>query len=175
MLLAGPQNKSSICCIGGRLEDQGKDCFRKHTPLGQQRYGGASAAAERCVGTRAVDMCPSRTTLSVLWGAFYLHQGLQVRLEWKSNGDRGKSFAVLTDNVATRYLIVFANRAARTRSYVNVDKIAARHYHSRNKSQLDIDDSLAEAQYRASGKGAPYDGVEGQRLLIAAISVGAGL
>ncbi|KAE9072137.1 hypothetical protein PF002_g26105 [Phytophthora fragariae] len=152
MLLAGPQNKSSICCIGG-----------------------ASAAAERCVGTRAVDMCPSRTTLSVLWGAFYLHQGLQVRLEWKSNGDRGKSFAVLTDNVATRYLIVFANRAARTRSYVNVDKIAARHYHSRNKSQLDIDDSLAEAQYRASGKGAPYDGVEGQRLLIAAISVGAGL
>ncbi|KAE9088239.1 hypothetical protein PF010_g19441 [Phytophthora fragariae] len=74
MLLAGPQNKSTICCIGV-----------------------ASAAAELLCWYSLVDMCPSRTTLSVLWGAFYLHQGLHVRLEWKSNGDRGKSFAVLTD------------------------------------------------------------------------------
>nr|KAE8920044.1 hypothetical protein PF009_g29656 [Phytophthora fragariae] len=162
MLLAGPQNKSSICCIGGRLEDQGKDCFRKHTPLGQQRYG----------------LRPCEGVLPLLLNAvLVLVRWICARVEPPC---RGKSFAVLTDNVATRYLIVFANRAARTRSYVNVDKIAARHYHSRNKSQLDIDEflslcSLAEAQYRASGKGAPYDGVEGQRLLIAAISVGAGL
>ncbi|KAE9116766.1 hypothetical protein PF006_g18966 [Phytophthora fragariae] len=60
-------------------------------------FGVASAAAELLCWYSLVDMCPSRTTLSVLWGAFYLHQGLHVRLEWKSNGDRGKSFAVLTD------------------------------------------------------------------------------
>ncbi|KAE9166411.1 hypothetical protein PF005_g29208 [Phytophthora fragariae] len=160
MLLAGPQNKSSICCIGGRLEDQGKDCFRKHTPLGQQ----VRQAAQRLGYEGVLPLLLNAVLVLVRW--------ICARVEPPC---RGKSFAVLTDNVATRYLIVFANRAARTRSYVNVDKIAARHYHSRNKSQLDIDDSLAEAQYRASGKGAPYDGVEGQRLLIAAISVGAGL
>ncbi|KAE9277792.1 hypothetical protein PF008_g28771 [Phytophthora fragariae] len=162
MLLAGPQNKSSICCIGS-----------------------PGCSTSRLVLEHVARLWPSSLhsvqregVLPLLLNAVLVLVGwICARVEPPC---RGKSFAVLTDNVATRYLIVFANRAARIRSYVNVDKIAARHYHSRNKSQLDIDEflslcSLAEAQYRASGKGAPYDGVEGQRLLIAAISVGAGL